>query len=83
MTQSDMDNAVAQGLNIPPDVVKRSRLDWNNNAPLRGVFTARIEALIKERQQALEQIEPENLKAKQAEITALRLALTSITKTET
>lgn len=77
------DDAVGKLLGIPAELVRNTRKDWNANQVMRAVLTHRLELQLKERRLALESISPEELKTKQGEIAALKLAITLITKTET
>lgn len=79
----NIDFLVGRELNLPADVVSNSRRDWNHNQIMREVFKQKFGAQIRERQQALESIQPEMLKAKQSEIAALKLAISIVTTIDT
>lgn len=76
------DVVVARELNLPPDAVRQARLAWNNNPHMKGIFTHRLNGLMRERQQALEKCKMEELAGLQKEIAALRLTLSIITETQ-
>lgn len=79
----NIDFLVAKELTLPIEAVGNARREWNHNQIMREVFKQKFGAQIRERQQALESIQPEMLKAKQAEITALKLAISIVTTIDT
>ncbi len=77
------DAAIAAILQLPTEAVTRHRLKFNEDAIMRAVITERLTGQIEERRKQLETISPEDLKAKQGEISGLKTALAITVKNET
>jgi hypothetical protein len=79
----NIDQIVGAKLQLPPDNVRHIRLQWNDEAIMHAVFNERFKKRIELVRSELENVKSfEEMRAKQAEIVALRLALAYVTKTE-